>query len=1356
MKRFGLSALFVLGAMILGAAEIPPFYPELGPEIPFGSTTVSQSEVAVGGVKPGSFTAVRSLDGDDWKILPPVRAAKPFADNVDLDKGYQSPGFDDSKWEAIAVPLDWYRKYPDAYRRNEPYVKGFYRKTFELSEKEIAGKRVLLRFGVIGYDGLVFVNGKEVGRHQGDFTPCEFDVTDAVKPGKNVLAIRVLTDFGTTHGTVPAAKHIYGSQWGWANIKGGLWQSVELAIVPPVYIESMLISPELANNSIRVDYTIDNRSGKAFEGTLKLNAVTALKADPNRPAGNAELAVSLKPGVNTGNAVVKLDHPVRWSPENPFLYYLAATLEDGGKAVSGAVERFGFREFKIVDGKFHLNGERIYLFGENIRSVDFGGRGTTPEEDRKRLFDYLAGFKRQGVNIIRNAHLPILPVALELADELGLMVYDEWGWSFTNLLDEPAFQASNDRELAEFVKRDYNHPAVVMWSGANEVRHRDKPDVKRQLDRQIDNFRKFDRSGRPAGAFSGSASWSSYGAEPLNTDFLDLHSYYGLSSGSWTQWNKVIDRMYDESLKHYKVSGDVMSWPYIIWECVGFTWGGKLDKRFKVNDMARYAKYARTPTTWAEGNGIGYAGTIGLAAALDPARGMDYGKALFGHRLLELARQNPRVDGFAPWQHATGFRPATVWNQPVLAGIRNAQGLPPSNFFAGREEKRELFVVNSTNRGIENASAKVWLVAADGREIPLAECSGISVAPWKTTVIPLQFRLPAEALNRAQLRVRLCDAQGKERSRNFYSVYVGDEGVLTKPLKSAEKLALIDFGRVDELKRILDALHVPYTVVPAEKLDSAFTAAIIPPGVKDKTYRFDTKRLDAWMQQGGKLLVLEQPSGVGGILAGVQTVNSPLAFADLVFPAHPVFAGLDQRNFDLWENPEEGRVISAALFPFSTNAIAVRGPLLGSQNVENAITEALIGKGRIFWSQLDATGLWGVDSSASTYLWNVLDYMLSGGKPFAKATELARDDRTTFSIPAGRERFIDLRKQANRGFRDDGNDTGWTGQGTNDFRNMPVGKQTVNGVEFEIIDPAKNGGKGCLAVRGSDKPNFPARIEGIPVNAKVARFFFLHTSAWKGAEAGCYRIHYDDGATEDYMLIQGRNIGDWWNTARLPEALPGIVRANPLTESVGTYMAVWENPYPDKTVVSMDFLAAGQSRNIDYLPGRAPVPVLVAVTAELAGENPLPVSPAWKGSGRNGVPAPKVAVDGGTAKIAFPKVDSPEKDFFCFAMTKFDAAKFDPAKHRYLVMTVRSDSPGGLDVVVPERNWSGSLRFSVELDDRFKEFRKLRLDLGTQPKNLLKGDKTLRGELFLMNGENKRFYFPRPAVTVEVRDVRFE
>lgn len=308
-----------------------------------------------------------------------------------------------------------------------------------------------------------------------------------------------------------------------------------------------------------------------------------------------------------------------------------------------------------------------------------------------------------------------------------------------------------------------------------------------------------------------------------------------------------------------------------------------------------------------------------------------------------------------------------------------------------------------------------------------------------------------------------------------------------------------------------------------------------------------------------------------------------------------VFAGLDQRNFDLWENPVEGRVITVALAPFSTNAIAVRGPLLGSQNVENAVLEALVGKGRVFWTQLDATSLWGRDSSASTYLRNVFDYMLSGRKPYEKVMPLELSSMH-WSIPEGREYPIDLTKQANRGFRDDGDGTGWTGQGENDFRNMPTGLQKVNGIPFRIIDPAKNNGKSCLIVRGTEKPELPARIDGIPVNAKLSRLFFLHTCAWKGTDAGCYRINYADGTKYDYMLIPGRNIGDWWNCAFLGDAAPGILRPNPVTDQVGTYMAVWDNPFPEKEIKTIDFLSAGQNTDIDYLPGRCPVPILVAMT----------------------------------------------------------------------------------------------------------------------------------------------------------------
>lgn len=202
-------------------------------------------------------------------------------------------------------------------------------------------------------------------------------------------------------------------------------------------------------------------------------------------------------------------------------------------------------------------------------------------------------------------------------------------------------------------------------------------------------------------------------------------------------------------------------------------------------------------------------------------------------------------------------------------------------------------------------------------------------------------------------------------------------------------------------------------------------------------------------------------------------------------------------------------------------------------------------------------------------------------------------------------------------------------------------------------------------------------------------------------------------------------------------------------------MAVWENPYPEKKITKLDFLAAGQNRAIDYLPGRAPVPILLAITAERTADSPLPVAAEWRGSGRGGIAAPEITRAAGVTRIAFPAVDKPEKEAFSFAMAKFDAPRFDPARHHCLVLTIKHDQPGALDLSIPERNWNGTLRYQLELDDRTGEFRRYRIDLLPQLTSLLKG-KALRGELFLYNGENKHAFFPRPAVTVELKEVWFE
>ncbi len=1381
MKKFpAILAAAAFALSLHGApAEIPPYNPPPAPPMP-QHTAIRPDQVEFKSpegfaVVPGDFRKIRSLNGT-WLCSGLETSAAPFPAASDRSKGWEGAGFDDSKWDRIPVPFNWYRHYgyEKIYDPARPYVRGYYRHEIDLPESEISGRSVLLHFNVIGYEATLWVNGKEVGSHHGEFVPWTVDITKYVKPGKNLLALKVLSDFGPTRGDIKLGTHTYGSQWSPPNIKGGIWQDVELRIENPIRIEQMLITPQLAQNQVRIDFTIVNDTGKKVVYCLDAAVTDAMKTDANRLNATSEpIMTELAPGENPGSVLVKLNHPVLWEPDHPQLYFATVYLTGAKQVAAAATDRFGFREFRIKDGKFHLNGRRIYLFGENISAVNFGGFGNREQEEEK-LRAELSGYKQLGYNIIRNAHMPMINRFYDIADEIGLMIYDEWGWAFTNAIDEPEFAKRNVAELKEWLARDYNHPSVVMWSTGNEVVHRNNPAIQRQLDRQVDLVRQFGKSGRPAGVFSGSASWTSYGCDPRNTDFLDLHSYLGLSSSPWTKWPWGFNTLYAGNLNNYGIKESRLPMPFIIWECVGFSWGNMTDPKFKPNDSALYAKYVEKPTTWAKGNGIGFAGTIGLDRALKPGS-LEYGQAVYGKRILEMIRQDVRVDGFAPWFHGYKLAAATLWNQPVLVGLRNAAGLPPRDFFAGRTGQFELYVANQADAALPDAVATISLCTAPDKTVKLGEFKAAAAAPFAVSATPVEVKIPEGVSGHCQLRVDLA-AGGKELSRNFYDVFIQPESLLTGKIETAKKIALLDTGDKDDLEStaaILRALGLGFeTVIPDAPL-AAFALAIVPAAIHN-TARIDyhTAQLLGWVRGGGTLLVLEQNFHNGSLLENFSVIGTGNTFIDLVHPAHPVFSGLDQRNFDTWENPENGFVCEGGLAPFSINAIAVNGPMLGKRNVETAVFEATLGKGRLFATQLAAVKLWGKDSSASTYLVNLFRYLLDG-KEYAKVLPLASGSSGNYPVEEKNLVPVDLRKHTNRSFSDEKDNDGkggWTDQGKNDFRNIPLGLRKASGVVFDVIDPAKNNGTGCIVLAGVQRPNFPDAVKGIPVNAKFSRLFFLHAVAWDGPEAGRYRIHYADGGSADYQLVPGVNIGDWWMIGYLPEAKPGLLAPNPTRDQVGCYVGCWENPYPEREIASLDFLSARyqDSGAINYDLSKAPVPVLIAVTGEKSNPAPLPIDTAarpgaWSKGGNTGKGNPGTATvvettlpdgtKGKATQIDLPENGDPQNAPYLFV--KFAPGEFEPGKADYLSFWIKVNKPGTVDLALPETDWKAAFR-ATERTGTAGEWRKIRVPLRrTEGAEKMTGKK-LRGELFFYNGRNRYVDFPRPQVNFLISGITLE
>ena len=234
-------ATFMVLAVVAEAqnAPLPPLYPAKRPVPAYAPDRFVANPDAVaalpGGaqVKERDFTTTLSLSADWWKLSPLVSSSTPFPQDADLAKGYEKPGFNDAGWEGIPVPLNWYKRHPEFYNttKEKPYIKGWYRQTIDIPAAA-AGRRVVLHFEVIGYEALLFVNGREAGSHHGDFTPWEIDVTALVVPGKKaVVALRVFSDFAY-EGQAPTVKHVYGSAWAPHNIKGGIWQEAWLRLEP--------------------------------------------------------------------------------------------------------------------------------------------------------------------------------------------------------------------------------------------------------------------------------------------------------------------------------------------------------------------------------------------------------------------------------------------------------------------------------------------------------------------------------------------------------------------------------------------------------------------------------------------------------------------------------------------------------------------------------------------------------------------------------------------------------------------------------------------------------------------------------------------------------------------------------------------------------------------------------------------------------------------------------------------------------------------------------------------------------------------------------------------------------------------
>lgn len=421
----------------------------------------------------------QSLDGE-WRVEV-VQAS-----DIDFhEEPFVAENFDDSAFERIQVPGHLQMaglmnhkyvniQYPWDGHENplEPNVPesnhvALYRRKFTVSDRlagaKAAGGTVSIVFHGMATAIYVWVNGLFAGYGEDGFTPNEFDVTDLLHDGENVVAV---------------ACYEYSSA-SWLEDQDfwrlhGLFRSVELAAQPHVHIDNM---------QIETDY--DAKTGTAsFDAVLSVrNAADAATISATLKDADGDVVwetahcVDGRTSISSGS----LQDVTPWSAENPALYELDVIIIDhAGNIAEVAVQRIGFRRFRIEDGIMTINGRRIVFKGADRHEFDAKrGRAITKQD----MIDDVMFCKRHNINAIRTSHYPNQDYWYELCDEYGIYLIDEtnlethgsWCLPGDVLTEETAVPGSKPQwegacvdRVNSMMRRDYNHPSVLIWSLGNE------------------------------------------------------------------------------------------------------------------------------------------------------------------------------------------------------------------------------------------------------------------------------------------------------------------------------------------------------------------------------------------------------------------------------------------------------------------------------------------------------------------------------------------------------------------------------------------------------------------------------------------------------------------------------------------------------------------------------------------------------------------------------------------------------------------------------------------------------------------------------------------------------------------------
>jgi beta-galactosidase len=412
-------------------------------------------------------------------------------------EGAQDPGFDDSKWAEVRLPHDWAIDGPFDPKLNPHtgalpiFGTGWYRKAFVLPDN------LKDRYWTIEFDGAmsnahVWLNGHELGSRPYGYIGFAFDLTPYLKFGgqENVVAVR-LTPEDHSSRWYPGAG-IYRNVW--------LESTSSLHVAHwGVYVTTPDVSDEKSTVAVKTE--VRNRLKHDAQITLRTSVVDADGKRVSQSEAAATIPADATQAISTRLTITQAK---RWDVDHPYLYELISEVIEGKRVVDRYVTPFGVRTIAFDKDKgFLLNGRRLKLQGV-CNHHDLGALGAAV--NRRATERQLEIMKGAGVNAIRTSHNPPSPELLELADQMGFLVMDEAFdmWRIPKVANgySKYFDAWSEQDVRDMVRRDRNHPSVILWSIGNEIPEQGQPDGWQQAKRLVNFFHEEDPTRPTTSAFN--------------------------------------------------------------------------------------------------------------------------------------------------------------------------------------------------------------------------------------------------------------------------------------------------------------------------------------------------------------------------------------------------------------------------------------------------------------------------------------------------------------------------------------------------------------------------------------------------------------------------------------------------------------------------------------------------------------------------------------------------------------------------------------------------------------------------------------------------------------------------------------